>query len=163
MSVGMSSGHPRTPQSPSQAHIVHDLPPKPSTSPRTTNSLPTPAHSTNGSMSSSWNTNTEIKLDVATSNESQNKRKRDVEDSGDREQKKAHIEITRLSIDDLHLDVGPKYLLCKKGKTPFYTPTLPLSGIVSQILFNQAPCNTLQNLVNMEMMRRTPYKPTCPL
>jgi len=42
-----------------------------------------------------------------------NKRKRQVEDLGDREQKKVHVEDSRLSIDDLHLDVGEKYLLCR--------------------------------------------------
>lgn len=48
-----------------------------------------------------------------------NKRKRDLEDHGDREQKKVHVEDSRLSIDDLHLDVGEKYLLCRTRKAPF--------------------------------------------
>jgi len=45
--------------------------------------------------------------------ESSNKRKRDLEDHGDRDQKKVHVEDDRLTIDDLHLDVGEKYLLCR--------------------------------------------------
>jgi hypothetical protein len=51
-----------------------------------------------------------------------NKRKRDVDDHGDddREQKKVHVEDSRISIDDLHLDVGKKYLLCRTRKTPFF-------------------------------------------
>ena len=52
--------------------------------------------------------------------DSSNKRKRDLEDHGDREQKKVHVEDSRISIDDLHLDVGKKYLLCRTRKTPFF-------------------------------------------
>ncbi|KUJ19664.1 Rox3-domain-containing protein, partial [Mollisia scopiformis] len=107
------STQPRTPQSPSQAHPAHELPSKPGTSPRPTNSLPTPAHSINGSKSYSEAFAPELIADVALLNESHNKRKRDIEDNGDQEHKKAHVEISRLSIDDLHLDVGKKYLLCK--------------------------------------------------
>ncbi|EHK96602.1 putative Mediator of RNA polymerase II transcription subunit 19 [Glarea lozoyensis 74030] len=33
-----------------------------------------------------------------------NKRKRDPEDSGDRDQKKVHLEEARLTIEQLHLD-----------------------------------------------------------
>lgn len=55
-----------------------------------------------------------------------NKRKRDLEDTGDREQKKVHIEDSEVSIKDLHLNVGPKYLLCKSRKAPFL-PITPLS------------------------------------
>jgi hypothetical protein len=57
--------------------------------------------------------------------ESSNKRKRDLEDHGDREQKKVHIEDSRLSIEDLHLDVGKKYLLCRTRKTPFFLRDAP--------------------------------------
>jgi hypothetical protein len=45
--------------------------------------------------------------------EASNKRKREVKDHGDREQKKVHVEDSRLSIEDLHVDVGEKYLLCR--------------------------------------------------
>ncbi|KAE9375009.1 Rox3-domain-containing protein [Stipitochalara longipes BDJ] len=105
----MPSDHPHTPQSPSTASFsAADHPRKQSTSPRTSHSLPTPAHSINGSMSS----NSDIALEIV-HDEVSNKRKRDVGDTGDRDQKKVHVEDSRASIDDLHLDVGEKYLLCR--------------------------------------------------
>ncbi len=56
-----------------------------------------------------------------TSNEElSNKRKRDIEDLGERDMKKVHTETSRLSIEDLHLDVGAKYLICRTRKTPFF-------------------------------------------
>jgi hypothetical protein len=131
----MFSGHPRTPQSPSQAHPAHDLPSKPSSSPKP-NSLPTPAHSINGSMSLSA---TETHADLMQLDDTPKKRKRDIEDNGDQVQKKAHVEISRLSLDDLHLDVGKKYLLCRTRKTPFSTIDFPCSGLVFQSLFNSSP------------------------
>jgi len=113
----MPSDHPHTPQSPSTAsYSTSDLPRKQSASPRTSNSLPTPAHSINGSMSS----NSDLVLEAA-HDEVSNKRKRDIEDTGDRDQKKAHVEDSRASIDDLHLDVGEKYLLCRTRKAPSST------------------------------------------
>lgn len=50
--------------------------------------------------------------------ESPNKRKRPLDDEGDRGQKKVQREGDRLAIQDLHLDVGAKYLLCQTRKTP---------------------------------------------
>lgn len=48
------------------------------------------------------------------------KRKRALEDVGEeREQKKVQIEDRRLGIENLHLDVGSKYLLCRTRKAPF--------------------------------------------
>jgi len=108
--IAMPSDHPQTPQSPSTVSSAADLPRKPSTSPRITHSLPTPAHSINGSMSS---LSSDITSETAPQDEISNKRKRDPEDHGDREQKKVHVEDSRLSIEDLHLDVGEKYLLCR--------------------------------------------------
>jgi hypothetical protein len=69
----------------------------------------------------------DLALDPSTVDENLNKRKRDIEDNGDREQKKVHVEDGRLSIEDLHIDVGEKYLLCKTRKTPFLLdqPALP--------------------------------------
>lgn len=49
------------------------------------------------------------------------KRKRESEDTGDREQKKVHVEERKLCIEDLHLDVGKIYQLCRTRKTPFST------------------------------------------
>jgi hypothetical protein len=53
------------------------------------------------------------------------KRKRDLEDHGDREQKKVHVEDSRIRIEDLHLDVGKKYSLCRSRKAPFFLEDLP--------------------------------------
>ncbi|KAH8821847.1 Rox3 mediator complex subunit-domain-containing protein [Xylogone sp. PMI_703] len=104
--------HPQTPQSPSRTpSSIVDVSQKLNTSPRTTMSLPTPAHSINGSMSSAGFDNSQDSTGYM--DESSNKRKRDFEDHGDREQKKVHIEAGRLGIEDLHMDVGEKYLLCR--------------------------------------------------
>jgi hypothetical protein len=62
--------------------------------------------------------------------EASNKRKRDIEDHGDRAQKKVHVEDSRLSIEDLHLDVGEKYLICRTRKTPFFLRDLPIFSVV---------------------------------
>lgn len=51
--------------------------------------------------------------------DSPHKRKRPLEDLGDREQKKVHIEDSKTGIEALHLDVGDKYLLCQTRKAPF--------------------------------------------
>lgn len=80
--------------------------------------------------------------------ESSNKRKRDVDDHGDREQKKVHVEDSRISIDDLHLDVGKKYLLCRTGKTPFYSKNLPFFH--STLFELKSPFYLLKHLVNMD-------------
>ncbi|QPG96929.1 hypothetical protein C2857_005501 [Epichloe festucae Fl1] len=68
--------------------------------------LPTPAHSVSSSSS---------QLDIMMSDESPFKRKRSLDDMGDRDrdQKKMHLEGSALGIEDLHLDVGEKYLLCQ--------------------------------------------------
>ena len=119
----MLSDNPQTPQSPSHTSFATaDLPPKPSTSPQNTHSLPTPAHSINGSMSSVGSV---VASDGIVIDETSNKRKRDVEDLGDRDLKKVHVENSRLSIEDLHIDVGKKYLLCRTRKTPFSPQDLP--------------------------------------
>lgn len=52
------------------------------------------------------------------SEEPSNKRKREVDDNGDQGQKKIHVEDRSLGIEDLHLDVGKKYLLCRTRKAP---------------------------------------------
>ncbi|KAG0648331.1 Mediator of RNA polymerase II transcription subunit 19 [Hyphodiscus hymeniophilus] len=117
----MPSDHPQTPQSPSQnSPGSHELTLKPTTSPRFNNSLPTPAHSINGSMSS---TISGFAADGASLEESSNKRKRDIDDHGDREQKKVHVEDSGIRIDDLHLDVGKKYLLCHPPRNVGRKPT----------------------------------------
>lgn len=111
----MSFQLPQTPQSPSQ-------PGKASPAESTYTSvgpmaLPTPAHSVSGASTS--------QLSNMPSPDS-SKRKREPEDAGNREQrKKIRAEDRELSIQDLHLDVGKKYLLCRTRKTPLLK-TLPL-------------------------------------
>jgi hypothetical protein len=58
--------------------------------------------------------------------EASNKRKRDIEDHGDRDQKKVHVESSGLgiNIEDLHVNVGEKYLLCRTRKAPFFQDLL---------------------------------------
>lgn len=63
--------------------------------------------------------------------DSSNKRKREIEDQGDREQKKAHVdnvEEGRLRIGDLHVNVGKKYFLCKTRKAPCFPTPSPSFG-----------------------------------
>lgn len=88
-----------------------------------TSALPTPAHSVAGSCIPS-----EMHHDTTIGEESPQKRKRTLEDGGDRDQKKAHLEDRRLGIENLHLDVGEKYLLCRSRKA------LPLPGLLSGYL-----------------------------
>jgi len=79
-----------------------------------TTALPTPAHSVNGSSIPS-----EMAHDIIMGDDSPHKRKRTADDLGDREQKKVQIEDRRFGIENLHLDVGEKYLLCRTRKAPF--------------------------------------------
>lgn len=51
--------------------------------------------------------------------DSPQKRKRPTDDFSERDQKKVHLEDRRLGIENLHLDVGEKYLLCRTRKAPF--------------------------------------------
>ncbi|KAK3995609.1 mediator of RNA polymerase II transcription subunit 19 [Cladorrhinum sp. PSN332] len=110
------SFHPQTPQSPSQLSPgTSDLMMSQTGSMTSTNTtLPTPAHSVNGSSIPS-----DMSQDLLIGGDSPHKRKRALDDVGDREQKKVQIEDSRLGIDDLHLDVGEKYLLCR---TPHPAP-----------------------------------------
>lgn len=108
--------HPQTPQSPchfSPATSVDAMTTNLAASSAAaagtgTTALPTPAHSVNGCSS---------QPDVALTDESPHKRKRALDDVGDRDQKKMHLEDRKLGIEDLHLDVGEKYLLCQTRKT----------------------------------------------
>ncbi|KAL2119207.1 hypothetical protein VTJ04DRAFT_6167 [Mycothermus thermophilus] len=113
------SSHPQTPQSPSQfSPNVSDLTMSMTGSAAsTTTTLPTPAHSVNGSS---------LTQDTVMSEDSpQHKRKREIDDMGDRAQKKVQVEDrSRRDLDNLHLDVGEKYLLCR---TPHPKPRPPIS------------------------------------
>ncbi|KAM5373795.1 hypothetical protein ACJZ2D_006865 [Fusarium nematophilum] len=102
------SFHPQTPQSPSQFSSGASEPvlsvATSMTATATATTLPTPAHSVSGSASHH---------DVVMADDSPHKRKRSTDDSGEREHKKVHVEESKLGIEDLHLDVGKKYLLCQ--------------------------------------------------
>lgn len=111
----MSFHHPQTPQSPSQvspATSSTDAHTLLNSSMTTASTLPTPAHSVSGGSASQH--------DAAMADESHHKRKRTLDDEGsaDRGQKKVQLEGPRLGIQDLHLDVGAKYLLCQTRKAP---------------------------------------------
>lgn len=121
---------PQTPQSPSYTPGATDSSSKATVSPRINTSLPTPAHSVNGSMSS-----LNSAVEASQSDDLSNKRKRGVEDHGDRDQKKVHVEDSRLSINDLHQEVGQKYLLCRTRKNPFFLADLIVSHLRLQIQY----------------------------
>ncbi|OWP05019.1 hypothetical protein B2J93_589 [Marssonina coronariae] len=110
----MTSNLPRTPETPSQKSPNHSsLPSKPVTSPAGPHSILTPARSVSGSMSSA---NIETS-DGFLHDDSSLKRKREVEDHGDQEMKKVHVEepeIRKVTIEDISEDVGALYLFCKK-------------------------------------------------
>ncbi|KAI1438281.1 Rox3-domain-containing protein [Xylaria sp. CBS 124048] len=104
------SFNPQTPQSPSQfSPSVMDQGSSMNTSiTSVTASLPTPAHSVNGSNLLFENPHDATMTDVPT------KRKCAFEDSGAHVSKKVLLDDPRIiSIQDLHLDVGPKYLVCR--------------------------------------------------
>ncbi|KAF4779557.1 Rox3 mediator complex subunit [Colletotrichum scovillei] len=132
------SFHPRTPQSPSQfSPATSDLTSSMNSSaPSTATTLPTPAHSVNGSASQP----SDMSQDIVMGDDSPHKRKRPLEDLGDRDQKKAHIEDSKTGIEALHLDVGEKYLLCQTPhheRLPRITEDLfemfNLSGIAAEV------------------------------
>ena len=81
-------------------------------------------------------------LQDALHEEVSNKRKRDVEDNGGRDQKKVHVEDSRASIGDLHLDVGEKYLLCRTRKAPTSTrPTFSLWYCIPGLVLLDSPAS----------------------
>ncbi|KAJ0290380.1 hypothetical protein COL940_000898 [Colletotrichum noveboracense] len=132
------SFHPRTPQSPSQFSPGTSDPASSinSSAPSSTTTLPTPAHSVNGSASQP----SDMSQDIIMGDDSPHKRKRPLEDLGDREQKKVHIEDSKTGIEALHLDVGEKYLLCQTPhheRLPRITEDLfemfSLTGIAAEV------------------------------
>ncbi|KAI0525540.1 Rox3-domain-containing protein [Xylaria bambusicola] len=122
------SFNPQTPQSPSQlSPSVTDQGPSMNTSMTSiATSLPTPAHSVNGSHLLLDNSHDTSMMDV-----SSNKRKYSFDEIGTHERKKVHVEDPRIiGIQDLHLDVGEKYLLCR-------TPHSISSPRMSEDLFDK--------------------------
>ncbi|KAL2068451.1 hypothetical protein VTL71DRAFT_16549, partial [Oculimacula yallundae] len=115
----MTSNLPRTPETPSQTSpSAAEFPNKSVTSPIDTHSMPTPARSVNGSMSSIVN---DTSFETGFQEDSSLKRKREIDDQGEQEKKKLHVEepesLHSLTLNDLHLDVGEKYYLCKTPHT----------------------------------------------
>ncbi|KAI0405242.1 Rox3-domain-containing protein [Xylaria palmicola] len=105
------SFNPQTPQSPSQhSPSVADQGLSMNTSMTSiAASLPTPAHSVNGSTILH-----DSSQDTAMTDLSSNKRKCSFDDTRSQAHKKVHLDDPRkIGIQDLHLDVGEKYLLCK--------------------------------------------------
>ncbi len=97
-----------TPQSPSQVSLANSSSDINSALATSATTLPTPAHSVNGSTS---------QQDVIMVDGSPSKRKRALDDEGDRSLKKVHLETPCTNIEDLHMDVGQKYLLCQTRKS----------------------------------------------
>lgn len=134
----MPSDLPQTPQSPSNTPSSTDISSKNAVSPRINTSLPTPAHSINGSMSTANSA-----IETSQSIDPLSKRKRDFEDLGDQKQKKVHVEDSRPSIDDLHQDVGKKYLLCRTRKNSFFLVDLTCWWLQSQAYSSYMTCPPL--------------------
>ncbi|KAI1746290.1 Rox3-domain-containing protein [Xylaria scruposa] len=105
------SFNPQTPQSPSQfsPSVVDQGLSMTTSMTSTAASLPTPAHSVNGS-----NLLPDSSQDTAMTDVSSNKRKYSFDETGAHVHKKVHLDDPRkIGIQDLHLDVGEKYLLCR--------------------------------------------------
>jgi hypothetical protein len=126
---------PQTPQSPSQPTIATaKASPTDSGCQPINTLLPTPAGSITGSAPVSAAADGEVLLQDMSQSEESNKRKRDIRDSGSRQAKKAHVEDRTLGIEDLHLDVGEKYLLCRTRKAPLpFAASLRCSAIVMKL------------------------------
>ncbi|KAI0095681.1 Rox3-domain-containing protein [Hypoxylon sp. NC0597] len=102
------SFNPQTPQSPSQfsPSTGDQVSSMNSSMTSITTALPTPAHSVNGSAQAADMSHDTTMIDAYST-----KRKYPFDDAGDREQKKVNLENRRVGIENLHLDVGEKYLL----------------------------------------------------
>ena len=91
----------------------------------------------------------DISMDIE---DTSNKRKRGIEDEGDQDhQKRFHVEDRRLGIEDLHLDVGKKYLLCRTRKIPIPPTSFLLGSLHFRQKFYQVfTLYLLYYLVNMD-------------
>lgn len=103
----------------------------------TTSTLPTPANSVNGTLQLDMAHDT-----IMGEGSPNNKRKRPIDDHGDRDQKKMQTEDRRLGIENLHLDVGEKYLLCRTRKAPFTSkPPAFVAAVLSRAMaFTSSSC-----------------------
>lgn len=134
------SFHPQTPQSPSHFSPATSSDPTTAAAPGAMSvgvtTLPTPAHSVSGSISHP---------DTINSDESPHKRKRNIDDVGDRDQKKVHLDDMGLGIGELHLDVGEKYLLCQIRKAPFVDAFVVLMAMMKRCAMPQSEKNLQWN------------------
>ncbi|KAI1075847.1 Rox3-domain-containing protein [Whalleya microplaca] len=131
------SFNPQTPQSPSQFSpgTADQLSSINSSMTSVTTALPTPAHSVTGSGHL-----VDTSHDITMTDDYSHKRKYPFEDTG-HEQKKVHLEDPRkIGIENLHLDVGEKYLLCRtphSGSVPRMSDDLfekfGLTGIAAEV------------------------------
>ncbi|CAK7240014.1 MAG: hypothetical protein STHCBS139747_001449 [Sporothrix thermara] len=141
------SFHPQTPQSPSQFSPITSDPLSGTSSASvvtantnntnvhgggsfssaaTPSTLPTPAHSVNGSGFGA----SDAIHGMSPGGDSPHKRKRLLEDAGDHESKKHHMEgQQRLDFEALHQDVGEKYLVCKTHLFAMFD----LTGIAAEV------------------------------
>ncbi|EPE05041.1 mediator of rna polymerase ii transcription subunit 19 [Ophiostoma piceae UAMH 11346] len=109
----------------------------------TQSTLPTPAHSVNGSGFGSGSGALDSSADMSAllNDDSPHKRKRLLDDAGEHELKKVHMEgQQRLDFEALHQDVGEKYLVCKNSHQPSFPPLsedlysmFNLSGIAAEV------------------------------
>ncbi|CAK7220099.1 hypothetical protein SBRCBS47491_004074 [Sporothrix bragantina] len=152
------SFHPQTPQSPSQFSPITSDPLSGTSSASvvtantnnsnahgsgsfssaaTPSTLPTPAHSVNGSGFGS----SDAVHGMSPDGDSPHKRKRLLDDTGDHESKKVHMEgQQRLDFEALHQDVGEKYLVCNTPHRPSFPPLsedlfamFNLTGIAAEV------------------------------
>ncbi|KAI0004026.1 Rox3-domain-containing protein [Xylariaceae sp. FL0662B] len=131
------SFNPQTPQSPSRLSpgTTDQLSSINSSMTSITTALPTPAHSVNGSGQLA-----DMAHDVTMADDYSHKRKYPFDDTG-HVQKKVHLEDTRkIGIENLHMDVGEKYLLCRtrhSGSVPRMSDDLfekfGLTGIAASV------------------------------
>jgi hypothetical protein len=96
-----------------------------------TAALPTPAHSVTGSTSQP----SDVAHDANMADDTPHKRKRSISDIGERDEKKMHLDTPLMIIDDLHMNVGKKYLLCE---TPLVFPKYHVSNDLFE-MFNLTP------------------------
>ncbi|KAH8663947.1 Rox3 mediator complex subunit-domain-containing protein [Xylariales sp. PMI_506] len=130
--------NPQTPQSPSQfsPSTADPLSSMNSSMTSITTALPTPAHSVSGSTQPG-----DLSHDITMSDADSPKRRRLHDDLGRSEPKKVHLEDPRrLGIENLHLDVGEKYLLCRTPHSASYPRTsadlfemFGLNGIAAEV------------------------------
>lgn len=82
-----------------------------------TSALPTPAQSVTGASSQLADMAHDTSMTDISDDASPHKRKRLAEDAGDQVLKKMHLDTPPLGIEDIHMDVGEKYLLCSRPIT----------------------------------------------